>query len=92
MLGDNSDGQLDVPPGRYSAIDTGWGYVCAVTVEGEAVCWGSPAGWDAGQTEPPPARYISISASESRTCGIAVDGDVVCWGDIAHFGHAFRYY
>ena len=86
--GDNRYGQLEVPPGQYTAIDTGWGYVCAVTLDGEAACWGSPALGDSGQTQPPPGRYISISASVFRACAVA--GGVVCWGDVEYYDHPFQ--
>ena len=31
---------MEVPPGRYIAIDIGDFRICAVTEAGEAVCWG----------------------------------------------------
>ncbi len=81
---------MDAPPGRYIAIDTGWGYACALTEEGAAGCWGSPAWWDYGQADPPPGRYTSISASECRTCAVTTDGEVVCWGDTEYLDDPFR--
>ena len=47
------DGQADPPPGRYTAISAGAHRTCAVTVDGEVVCWG-----DTGyELLPPSAPY-----------------------------------
>ena len=36
-------GEAIVLPGRYIAIDTAGGKVCALTAGGDTVCWGADA-------------------------------------------------
>ena len=67
---------------RHASISVRRGRACALTEDGEAVCWGSPRDWnDFGQTDPPPGRYAAISAGSARTCAVTLEGEVVCWGD-----------
>jgi len=52
---------------------------CGLTVEGEAVCWGSDAD---GQSSPPPdVRFVSLVAGDRHTCGLDSELRVYCWGD-----------
>ncbi len=37
---DVSYGPVDAPPGRYTAISSGFARSCALTDAGEVVCWG----------------------------------------------------
>ena len=72
----------DPPPGRYVAVTVGGVHTCALTEDGEAVCWGRARDWyDFGQTDPPPGRYTAISAGSARTCAVTLEGEIVCWGD-----------
>lgn len=36
-------GWLDVPEGRWTAIDAGGNHACAIGIAGEVVCWGDPS-------------------------------------------------
>ena len=74
------------PPGRYRAVSTNGIHACALTEDGEAVCWG---GWNEfGEIEPPPGRYVAISVGRrlaegphpANSCALTADGAVVCWG------------
>ena len=53
---------LDVPPGRYTAIDVGVDHACAITEDGAVVCWGDN---ERGQTDAP-ARPLYVNLSEQR--------------------------
>ena len=67
----------DPAPGRYTAISVGFFHACALTEEGEAVCWGSN---EYGEADVPSGRYLAISAGIVSTCAVGADGELVCWG------------
>ena len=67
----------DPQPGRYTSISVGEGHTCALTEDGEAVCWG---GNEYGQADPLPGRYTAISAGSAHTCAVTTGGEIVCWG------------
>ena len=68
---------FDTPPGAYTAITVGGYYACALTEDGEAVCWNITSGdtWDT-----PPGTYTFITAADGDTCAITDEGEIVCWG------------
>ena len=76
------------PPGRFTAVSSGWWHTCALLESGEPVCWGaepSESDWDSavdlGQVSPPPGvRLTAISSGAFHTCGLRTDGTAVCWG------------
>ncbi len=56
-----------MPPGRYTAISSGFLHSCARRESGEAVCWG----WNTrGAADPPPGHFTAISAGPQGTCAI----------------------
>ena len=67
---------FDAPPGVYTAITVGAGHACALTEDGEAVCWDieSAEVWDT-----PPGSYTFIDAVGAATCAITDEGEIVCW-------------
>ena len=66
----------DTPPGAYTAITIGAFHACALTEEGEAVCWDLDGGhaWDT-----PPGSYTFIASEHDTTCAITDEGGIVCW-------------
>ena len=77
--GANTDGQLNVPPGTYSAVNSGNFTVCAIrSADGTVVCWGRNA---FGQTTNEPAgQFIQVSAGFGHVCGLRPDHTITCWG------------
>ena len=67
---------FDAPPGVYTAITVGAVHACALTADGEAVCWDIASGtvWDAL-----PGPYTAITARRGATCAITEAGEIVCW-------------
>lgn len=69
-------------------------YVCGVTLEGAAHCWGSNTygqlgdGTTVSRDAPGPVatthRFTEITASMTFACGLTDDGVAVCWGANDH--------
>ena len=69
---------------NYRLVTTGWEFACALTVDGDVVCWNGNR-----RIDPPTGKFSFIQAGGSRVCGIKkdddpddgvdVDGDLVCW-------------
>ena len=79
--GINSNGQTDVPPGKYVAISAGSWHTCAITDGRRIRCWGSDF-W--GQSSPPGGTFRQVSAGYRHSCGVETDGAVKCWGYNQH--------
>ena len=69
----------DATPGVYTAITVGASHACALTADGEAVCWDIASGavWDA-----PPGPYTGITARRGATCAITEAGEIACWSAV----------
>ncbi len=76
----------------WSRVSAGGSHTCAITLTGEAYCWGLNnegqlgTGVNNGLSQVPVLvtgglRFREISAGTLHTCGVAVDGSVYCWGD-----------
>ena len=63
----------------FIAISTGDGHSCAITGQGQAVCWGAN---QSGQTDAPDGTYTAISTGDGHSCAITGQGQAVCWGAI----------
>ncbi len=84
---------------RWQAVDLGHDLTCALTIDGDAYCWG----WDywGGIGDGDLRRYtlsytpvavvgghefVEITAGRSHACGRTADGRGYCWGDSKAFG------
>lgn len=70
----------------FQDISLGNGFGCGVTLAGEVICWGEPAGL-ATLGSPPfgPFKQVSVSdyawyRAEVYACGLHLDGTIQCWG------------
>ena len=70
-------GWLDVPAGRWTAIDAGDNHACAIGVTGEVVCWGDPSLEIRAAT--PAGRYAALGTSGYEICLLSDAGEVSCW-------------
>ena len=79
------------PTLRWTAVDAGDGNACALTTDGEPMCWGSNIGYKLGYgviftftASPQPVlgqhRFTSISTGFQHSCGIDADSTAWCWG------------
>jgi alpha-tubulin suppressor-like RCC1 family protein/phosphodiesterase/alkaline phosphatase D-like protein len=89
-------------PFTYSSVEIGNSTVCAVTNDGQGLCWGSnrdqyliASSRELNITTPTQVplpnndRFVTIAGGTNRTwCGLAVSGKVYCWGD-HHIGSYF---
>jgi alpha-tubulin suppressor-like RCC1 family protein len=89
-------------PFTYSSVDIGNSTVCAVTNDGQGLCWGnnrdqyliasSKENYVTTPTKVPLPnndRFVTLDGGANRTwCGLAVSGKVYCWGD-HHIGSYF---
>lgn len=79
-----------VPVAAWSQVVTGGDHSCALTLEGEAYCWGRGANAETGighthDTSRPrrvdtSLRFVQLTAGLRHTCGLDADGGAHCWG------------
>jgi alpha-tubulin suppressor-like RCC1 family protein len=77
----------------YQSVAAGDLHTCALTVAGEARCWGAHAvgvTWTQRTPWPVPVdgdrTYTAIAAGTSHTCASTATGAVYCWGRESPFG------
>ena len=68
---------FDGPPEAYTDIAVAFSGACALTEDGEVVCWDIESGdvWDA-----PPGPYTFVTARHLTWCAITDEGVITCWG------------
>ncbi|HSJ23517.1 MAG TPA: hypothetical protein VK929_02460 [Longimicrobiales bacterium] len=91
------DGPLGVPfnPMPYVEVHAGGAHSCALSAEGEAVCWGRGSEGQLGQgaysSSGYPVRvtgsatFTSLTTGHNHSCGLQADGQAACWG-WGHYG------
>ena len=65
---------------KYTQIETGTGYTCALTQTKLVECWGSMTGTTTPKTIPSLQNVISLSANGNHACAIVEGNTVKCWG------------
>ena len=77
------------PSRRWSVVSAGEWHSCALTTDGEPMCWGLQVANNLGtggtSTDVPQHllgnhRFASIDVGLQHSCGIDVDGTAWCWG------------
>jgi len=71
---------------RWVSVATGSYHACAVSGDGEVLCWGCTIGderWKVAGLDGcvrPRGTFATVAVEGGRTCGLRDDGTVVCWG------------
>jgi hypothetical protein len=75
---------------RWTNVSAGRYFVCGVTVDGAAYCWGLNRNGRVGNGTTMDAlvptavsgghAFVQLSVSQDHTCGVATDGNAYCWG------------
>ena len=63
----------------YASVSVGASYACALTDDGEAVCWGAVDN-KVARPAVAPGRYMAATDGYGHTCALTDEGDAVCWG------------
>ncbi len=81
-LGDDGYGQTsDIPLGRFTAMDAGDDYTCAIDSANAISCWGRSVH---GQTEAPNGSFVAVGTGSAHACSVAAAGSIHCWGRNNH--------
>ncbi|MHC4610700.1 MAG: RCC1 domain-containing protein [Planctomycetota bacterium] len=75
----------------FVSVEAGGYHTCALTVEGDAYCWGANGFGQLGHgariwlPSPGPVTgghtFVSVGAGTYQSCGVTTSGDAYCWGD-----------
>jgi alpha-tubulin suppressor-like RCC1 family protein len=77
--GENGYGEINAPPGVFTAVAAGRDHSCALDSNGNPRCWGDSR---YGQTQHPAGPFVEISAGGLHSCGLRANGSVACWGHL----------
>lgn len=74
-------GVFDPPEGAFTDVSLAdlFDNLCALRVDGTAVCWGRRAFSDTVE-QPPDDELRAVSAGASHGCGVETDDAATCWG------------
>jgi alpha-tubulin suppressor-like RCC1 family protein len=73
-------GDVEPPPGEFTAVSAGYYYHCGLRTNGEIACWGMLTARNSVSLSPPPGKFALIDAGWQHACAIRTDGVTVCWG------------
>ena len=76
--GNYRDGQIDAPPGQYTAIAVSSSHSCAIRTDQTIECWGNNRD---GQADSPTGQYTAIAINYPYSCAIRTDQTIECWGN-----------
>ena len=75
---------------RFAAVDAGYYHTCAVSLAGDAYCWGGNYSGQLGDgttvAHNTPVRisgnvkFKNVAVGMDHSCGLALDGSAYCWG------------
>ena len=85
VIGENSNGETDIPPYLPACIDVaaGGNHVAVVTVDGEVVCWGRNVDGECNVPSDLP-EVVDVACGAGHTLALDVDGTVHAWGRDNH--------
>ena len=85
---------------HFTSVAAGRDHACAVTIEGQVICWGDRTYGQVGDctldmdstaaaivmrnAEETLEEIRSISSHENTTCAVTFNGDIFCWGAADH--------
>lgn len=89
--GEEQSSPAEVPGGlEFAMLDANEQYICGLTTDGEAYCWGNNEegqlgiGSQADASTPQPVQgghtFSTISTGKRHVCGLTPDGAAYCWG------------
>lgn len=63
---------------QYKSFTMGSGHLCALTWDGEILCWGANL---VGQSDHPEGVWAAVECFTGTCCALDEDGYATCWGD-----------